>query len=189
MPDKTATPWSDWSDENSKAIEATEGASEGTSSEPQGHEARCSVALGLAPTQMLAELDALCVWLRQHHIHSPAWQHVCEAHAHLRMAIDVWPSEPAVISNHSMSKSSKPQKLWAFWANTHGPWNTTPQQVKLLYGDIEKWWSADMNSDVEQIGLVEKDGYVCFAHPDKADVERFIEGFMACRELLRGFFE
>lgn len=48
MPDKTETPWSDWSDANSKAIEAAEGASEGAPSEQGAHEARCSVAAGSA---------------------------------------------------------------------------------------------------------------------------------------------
>lgn len=46
MPDKTETPWSDWSDANSKAIEAAEGASAGAPLEQGAHEARCSVAAG-----------------------------------------------------------------------------------------------------------------------------------------------
>lgn len=52
MPDKTETPWSDWSDENSKAIEAAEAASEIAPAEQGAHEARCSVAAGSASSRV-----------------------------------------------------------------------------------------------------------------------------------------
>jgi len=53
MPDKTATPWSDWSDANSKAIEAAEGASERAPSEQSAHKAR--LASGSALPRDLVE--------------------------------------------------------------------------------------------------------------------------------------
>jgi hypothetical protein len=85
-----------------------------------------------------------------------------------------------------MRKAKQPKTLYAFWANMCGPWYITPEAVTYRE-DLGSWWNKDYNSEVESIGLTEREGYVCYASADKEDVERFIEGFLSCRRLLRGF--
>ncbi len=84
---------------------------------------------------------------------------------------------------------NKPRILWAFWANKHGPWHKQP--VKVIYNkDLDSWWSSGKDDDVvEKEGLVQYDHYVCFVHRDKKEVDKFIQGFMACRTLLKSFFD
>ena len=92
------------------------------------------------------------------------------------------------MSSKSRSKTSKPTKLWAFWANTHGPASQTPEAVRLHKG-LSSYWDKSQNFEVEKEGLVHGNGYLCFAHRDKKEVEKFITGFFACKNLLAGFFE
>ncbi len=83
---------------------------------------------------------------------------------------------------------NKPEQLWAFWANSHGPWNKSP---KIVYWDedLKEYYSKDGNSNIQKFGLNMLEGYISFADKDKKEVQKFINGFMACRELLSGFFK
>lgn len=86
----------------------------------------------------------------------------------------------------SAKNQKKPRKLWAFWANRTGPWYNEPKPV-IYCEALDSWW-WQRHHDVELEGLQFDDGYLCFAHRDKAEVDKFIAGFMACRGLLSGFF-
>lgn len=86
-----------------------------------------------------------------------------------------------------------PKFLWAFWANMNGPWFIIPQKVTIdrdmfeIYDDII-WYDKTGNHDIKKIGLFECDGYLAFAHENKKEVQKFINGFMACRKLLSKFY-
>lgn len=79
--------------------------------------------------------------------------------------------------------------MWAFWANAYGPWFKTPQKVEVKDDDFDfGWWRKCGNCDAKKVGLDQREGYLCYAHPDKKEVEKFIRGFMACRDLAGRFF-
>jgi hypothetical protein len=82
----------------------------------------------------------------------------------------------------------KPETMWAFWANKYGPFHKTPQKVKMHYG-IGEWVHKNEEYCAEKQGLDQRDGYICFSHPDKKEVEKFMQGFFACRELIGDFFK
>ena len=81
----------------------------------------------------------------------------------------------------------KPDKLYAFWANTSGPWYDKPRLVKYNT-TLDSWWDTGGNADTSFEGLEAQDGYVAFAHRDKKEVQKFMDGFNACRKLLSPFF-
>ena len=71
------------------------------------------------------------------------------------------------------------KQVWAFWANRNGPWFKHPQKVG------EDGWHRNGNAGVTKLGIEKIDDvYVCFASYDKKEVQRFIDGFNACRYLL-----
>lgn len=80
------------------------------------------------------------------------------------------------------------KEVWAFWANMNGPWWKTPQRVKHN-AQIGGWWRSCGNAGVDGMGLSwrEDHGYLTFASHDKAEVEKFIRGFMAARRLVARF--
>lgn len=83
----------------------------------------------------------------------------------------------------------KPKKLWAFWASAYiGPWYKTPQRV-LFNEDLGSYWRKCGSAHVEGQGLYQERGYTSFAHSDKKEVEKFMQGFFAARDLLSGFFK
>lgn len=75
--------------------------------------------------------------------------------------------------------------LWAFWANTNGPWWKSPQKVKR---NISYYYHKNGNASIEREGLVISSGHLAFADKDKKEVQKFIDGFMACRKLMAGFY-
>lgn len=83
--------------------------------------------------------------------------------------------------------TTKPKEAWAFWANMYGPWYSKP--VKVRYNDeLGSWWDPSGDGDIEKMGLDTPTlGFVRFADPDKAQVERFIQGFMEARRLMGTF--
>jgi hypothetical protein len=85
---------------------------------------------------------------------------------------------------------SKENEAWAFWANTKGPWFNTPQRVKRRSITLG-WWRSCGNCDVQKMGLDEdtEHGYLTFASHDKAEVQKFINGFMAARRCMAPFFK
>lgn len=82
----------------------------------------------------------------------------------------------------------QPKELWAFWANRSGPWWATPQKVKRD-DKLASYWHKNGNADIRSEGVTEDgDGYLAFAHRDKNEVQKFIDGFMACRRMMAGFY-
>lgn len=84
----------------------------------------------------------------------------------------------------------KNKTMWAFWANLNGPQFKTPK--KAIFDDdscLQNWWTEDDQLSVNKTGLEKSHGHLIFADPDKKEVQKFIDGFMACRELAGGFFK
>lgn len=82
---------------------------------------------------------------------------------------------------------SKKAEAWAFWANTSGPWSKGPVAIYQT-GFQGRWYDSSGDRSVEFIGLEESEGFVCFSSKSKAEVEKFIRGFMACRRIGGRFF-
>lgn len=83
----------------------------------------------------------------------------------------------------------KTKEVWAFNANKFGPWTKKPVKLTIQCGD--RWLSDDERHDThcEKLGLHIRDrGFLSYASTDKKEVQRFIDGFLACRELLKSFF-
>ena len=78
--------------------------------------------------------------------------------------------------------------MWAFWANVYGPFYEKPQKVKLNHS-LGEWFHKNEEHCIEKQGLDQQVGYLTFAHPDQKEVEKFIKGFFACRELIGDFFK
>ena len=74
------------------------------------------------------------------------------------------------------------KQMWAFWANKFGPWFKHPQKVD------ENGWHKNQDANVESVGLESRGGYICYASYKKGDVQRFMDGFNACRGLWEDFF-
>ncbi len=91
------------------------------------------------------------------------------------------------MSTKSRKIKVQPQQLWAFWANTFGPFYTTPQRVYFKDGMGNSWWHKNQNHDISGVGEHRKGGYVTFAHTDKKVVQSYIDGFSAAQHLLRSF--
>ena len=88
-------------------------------------------------------------------------------------------------SEEAMAK----KEAWAFWANMSGPFWTKPQRVTHNPESGGVWWRRCGNAGVDGMGLRERKdhGYLTFASHDKAEVEKFICGFMAARLLVARF--
>lgn len=91
-------------------------------------------------------------------------------------------------SDRLMKVAKQPEAMWAFWADaTNGPWWVTPQPVVL--GRDGRWMRSCGKAGVTGRGFIQQDfGFVTFAHQDKREVQKFIDGFMACRRLAGRFF-
>ena len=76
--------------------------------------------------------------------------------------------------------------MWAFWANRSGPWTAVP--VRVVRGVCDEYWDKEGDNCVKKAGVYHSDGYMYFASYDRKEVEKFIDGFEACRLMLRGFF-
>jgi hypothetical protein len=90
-----------------------------------------------------------------------------------------------------MNKIKKnPKVIWAFCANKFGPWFKVPRKLVLDESFSHPYWSDGRDTSVQdKIGLVSREGYLCFSHEDKKEVEKFMHGFFECRKLLSGFFK
>lgn len=80
---------------------------------------------------------------------------------------------------------NKQKELWAFWANKHGPWWKTPQKVTFSF---PYYFHKNGDAFIEKPGIIAEDHYIAFADKDKKEVQKFINGFMACRKLLSSFY-
>lgn len=87
-----------------------------------------------------------------------------------------------------MTKMKKPEKLWAFWANAYGPWYKKPHLV-TMDTDTGLYWHSNRNYSIKKEGLEHRGGYLAFAHRDRSEVEKFFNGFMACRRLFAQFYK
>ena len=84
----------------------------------------------------------------------------------------------------------KTKEVWAFNANKFGPWTKKPVRLTVHCGG-NTWRSSDewQETHCDKLGLQITDGaFLSYASRDKKDVQRFIDGFLACRELLKSFF-
>lgn len=84
-----------------------------------------------------------------------------------------------------MSKKRKPEKMWAFWAARYGAFYETPRRVTFR-DSLKRWYYREC--EIRRPGLYcQQPRYITFADESKEKVQTFIDGFMACMQILRAF--
>jgi hypothetical protein len=88
----------------------------------------------------------------------------------------------------------KPKIIWTAAINLKGLWFSKPLRMKLIcscgeegYCECEEYsyWDKSGDFDVKDIGLIEKDGIITYAHPEKEMVELWMSGIKSATKMIK----
>lgn len=83
--------------------------------------------------------------------------------------------------------ATRPKVVYGAGVNLSGLWG--PVKMKYHESDCVEgeftYWDKEGDFDVEDIGLIEKDGHITFADPDKRTVETWVSGVKTTMKMLQ----